>query len=78
MKERFIALAENRLYHRSTLLVAKGVLHYLLDTKHWKLIYGGSMQNDSIAFCDVDWMTNEHDRRSISGYAFFMYSGLVL
>ena len=62
----------------SMLLVAKGVLCYLLGTKHWEIVYSGSVHVDSIAFCDTDWATNKHDCRSISRYAFFMYSGLVL
>lgn len=73
-----VALAQwNSAPTRSTLLAAKGVLRYLLGTADWKLIYGMDVRTDSIAFCDADWATHQDDRRSISGYAFFMYSGLV-
>ena len=73
-----VALAQwNASPTRSTLLAAKGVLRYLLGTKSWRLVYGDSVCNNSIAYCDADWATNEQDRRSISGYAFFMFSGLV-
>ena len=61
----------------ATLLVAKGVLCYLSGTCDWWLEYGCAACNDPIAYSDVDWATNKQDRKSISGYAFFMFSGLV-
>ena len=35
------------------------------------------VQNDTVTFSDADWATNQSDRKSVSGYAFFMFSGLV-
>ena len=62
---------------RSTLLAAKGVLRYLLGTRHHRLSYGDGVRTDSVGYCDADWAMHQDDRRSISGYAFFLHSGLV-
>ena len=73
-----VALAQwNANPSRSTLLAAKGVLRYLSGTQDWVLVYGDGVRSDSIAFSDADWATHQDDRRSISGYTFFMHSGLV-
>ena len=73
-----VALAQwNASPTRSTLLAAKGVLRYLLGTRDWVLRYGDGVCTDSIAFCDTDWATHQDDCRSISGFAFFLHSGLV-
>ena len=52
-------------------------MRYLLGTRNWRLEYGVNARNDPVAFSDADWATNEQDHKSISGYAFFLYSGLV-
>ena len=62
---------------RALLLTAKGVLRYLKGTRHWALTYGDVVCNDTITFSDVDWAMNQSDRKSVSGYAFYMFLGLV-
>lgn len=59
------------------LLAAKGVLRYLAGTRDWGLNYGGGVRTDTVGYSDADWATDQTDRHSISGYAFFMFSGLV-
>lgn len=53
------------------------MLRYLLGTWDWKLEYGRNVCNDPVAYSDADWVTNEQDQKSILGYAFFMFSGLI-
>ena len=73
-----VALAQhNASPTRASLLAAKGVLRYLKGTRHWGLTYGEAVQNDTIAFSDADWATNQDDHKSVSGYAFYMFSSLV-
>lgn len=55
-----VALAQwNALPTKSMLLAAKGVLHYLLETRDWVLKYGDGdgIHTDSIVFSDTDWET---------------------
>ena len=69
------------------LLAAKGVLRYLLGTIDYGLEYNftqtpvGSPASaiipNNCAFTDVDWASDEHDRRSISRFALFLFSALV-
>lgn len=70
------------------LLVAKHVLCYLLGTQNYALEYNFSHTtfNPSAHFVfftdfravDMDWASNSTMQCSISGYAFFIYSNLVL
>ncbi len=58
-------------------MAAKGVLRYLLGTQHHRLGYGAGVQTDCVGYSDADWATHQDDRRSISGYAFFLHSSLI-
>ncbi len=72
---------------RAHLLAAKGVLHYLAGTLDFAMVYGGdlgsdplcitSMPSNNCVLTNADWATDEADRKSISGYAFFIFGGLV-
>jgi len=72
---------------RAHLLAAKGVLRYLLGTLDYALKYNFSQQPvgppasvllpSNCAFTDADWVSDETDCWSISGYAFFMFLSLV-
>jgi len=71
---------------RAHLLAAKGVLHYLLGMLDYVLEYNflqqpvdppaSALLPSNCAFTDADWASDETDHRSISGYAFFMFSSL--
>ncbi len=66
---------------------AKGVLRYLAGTHDYALLYGGECAKDAIegldvcptdiAFTDTNWGTDDTDHRSFSGFAIYLYSGLV-
>ncbi len=72
---------------RAVAAAAKGVLQYLAGTKDYALEYGGDCSSSTlkevdiipsdIAFSDVNWRTDKVDRKRFSGYAIYMYSGLV-
>ena len=72
---------------RSHLLAAKGVLRYLAGTIDLALEYNfeqapvgeqaTAMIPNNCAFMDADWASDETNRCSISGYAFFLYAALV-
>ena len=53
----------------------KRIFHYLLGTKDWKLVYGGT--NDGLeGYTDTDGSSQEH-RHAISGYVFLMNGGAI-
>ena len=61
---------------RTTHLIAvRCIFHYLLGTKHLKLVLGGKSHN-IVGFSDADWASHLH-RHSISGFAFFVGQGVV-
>jgi hypothetical protein len=51
------------------------VFHYLLGTKHLKLILGGT-QNKIAGYLDADWASHIH-RHLISGFVYFIGTGIV-
>ncbi len=65
----------------------KRVLHYLAGTKSFALKYGGDAIKDTlvdfdiqpanVTFSDSDWGSDKVDHRSFSGYAIYLYGGLV-
>ena len=68
------------------LLAAKGILHYLAGSLEFSLEYGLDTSvisppvHETAKGCiltDADWATDEHDRKSISGYCFYYLSSLV-
>jgi hypothetical protein len=60
---------------RTHLACAKGVLRYLAGTVHLCLQFPSSTSDQSLpstrGLSDADWASDEKDRKSISGYAFF-------
>lgn len=72
---------------RAHLLAAKGVLRYLLGTVNYALEYNFSqlpvgaplsaMIPSDCGMMDADWASDESDRRSISGYVFFLHGCLI-
>ena len=53
---------------------AKSVLKYLKGTSGYKLSYHKQEEDLNLfGFCDSDWASSQ-DRRSISGYCFFLHS----
>ncbi|SJL06876.1 uncharacterized protein ARMOST_10218 [Armillaria ostoyae] len=72
---------------RAVAAAVKGVLRYLAGTKDYALEYEGDCSSSTlkevdivpsdIAFSDADWGTDKVNRKSFSGYAIFVYGGLV-
>ena len=71
---------------RAHLLAAKGILRYLAGLLEFSLEYGLDTSVISppvhktakgCILTDADWATDEHDRKSISGYCFYYLSSLV-
>ena len=51
---------------------AKRILHYLKGTTHFGLYY--SVYNDYklVGYSDSDWIRDRDDRKSITGFVFFL------
>ena len=71
---------------RAHLLAAKGVLRYLVGTINYSLEYGSLPSTDDPVFgaythgyslTDADWATDQSDRKSVSGYLFYLFRSLV-
>jgi hypothetical protein len=71
---------------RSHLLAAKGVLRYLVGTLDYALEYGSTPPTDhpvygaftrGYSLMDADWATDQSDRKSVSGYLFYLYRSLI-
>ena len=58
-------------------LVAKKVLRYLKETKNFGLMYADNCNVELIGYSDSDWARDIDDRKSTSGYAFNIGSGVV-
>eukprot|EP00253_Pinus_taeda_P031156 PITA_31156 len=56
---------------------AKSVLRYLCGTVHFGIIYIDESDVTLVGFSDSDWEGNLDDRRSITGYAFNIGSGVI-
>ena len=61
--------------HTTHLHAVTRVFHYLSGTKDFKLILGG-FNTTIVGYSDSDWASQIH-HHSISGYAFFIGSGIV-
>jgi len=56
---------------------AKKVLRYLKGTLYFGILYTNESDVELAGFFDSDWAGNPNDRRSTSGYAFNLGSGVV-
>jgi hypothetical protein len=56
---------------------AKKVLRYLKGTMNFGLLYTDKFDVQLAGFSDFDWAGNPDDRRSTTGYAFNIGSGVV-
>jgi hypothetical protein len=58
---------------------AKGVLRYLRSTIKQKLHYGPSKTHEECiaGYTDADWVSDNSDRKSISGRVVMFYGGLI-
>jgi len=68
------------------LLAAKGVLRYLAGTLNYGLEYAVPTSSipptvapfiQACALTDADWASDENDRKSVSGYCFYMHGCLI-
>jgi hypothetical protein len=71
---------------RAHLLAAKGVLRYLAGTLDYGLEYAVPTSSipltvmpfsQGCALTDADWVSDENDRKSVSGYCFYMHGCLI-
>ena len=71
---------------RAHLLAAKGVLHYLAGTLEYGLEYTVPVSStpltiapfsQSCALIDADWASDKNDRKSVSGYCFYLHGCLI-
>ena len=58
-------------------IAAKKVLRYLKGTMNFGLLYTNKFDVQLVGFSDSDWAGNLDDRRSTTGYAFNIGSGVV-
>ena len=56
---------------------AKRVLRYLKDTKTKNLVYGKNNDDVLHGYCDSDWGSNTDERRSTTGYIFFLNGNAI-
>ena len=56
---------------------AKKVLRYLKGTMNFAILYTDKFDVQLVGFSDSDWAGNPYDRRSTTGYAFNIGSGVV-
>jgi hypothetical protein len=50
----------------------KRILRYIKGTTHFGLKYGASGGTTLTGYCDADWAGDKQDRKSTSGYSFFL------
>jgi hypothetical protein len=71
---------------RAHLVAAKGVLRYLAGTIHLSLSFPSDLSKfpdtirpytDLCGLSDADWASDESDRKSVSGYCFYLLNSLV-
>lgn len=57
----------------------KNVLKYIKGSVNLGLVYKRSNQESMLTcFCDSDWASDKTDRKSVSGYLFYLYDNLLL
>jgi hypothetical protein len=55
----------------------KRILRYLKGTAHYRLKLGDTTSATLTGYCDADWAGDLDDRRSTSGYVFYIGNGVV-
>jgi len=55
----------------------KRIMRYLKGTAHYRLQLGGGTQVLLSGYCDADWAGDLDERKSTTGYAFYIGDGLV-
>lgn len=55
----------------------KRVFRYLQGTKDLKLVYTKDGNEEITGFCDADWASDVHDRKSCTGYLFILQGGAI-
>ena len=66
------------------MVAAKGVLRYLAGSMEYALEYGGGdlqepvhgLVKEACGVTDADWVTDETDQKSMSGYCFYFLRSL--
>eukprot|EP00253_Pinus_taeda_P010841 PITA_10841 len=58
-------------------VAAKSVLRYLCGTVNYGILYTDASDVNLAGFSDSDWVGNLDDRKSITGYAFSIGSGVI-
>jgi hypothetical protein len=55
----------------------KRIMRYLKGTAHYRLKLGGDAQAKLSGYCDADWAGDLDERKSTTGYAFYLGGGLI-
>jgi hypothetical protein len=58
-------------------VAVKRIMRYLKGTAHYRLQLGGGPQVLLSGYCDADWAGDLDERKSTTGYAFYIGDGLV-
>jgi hypothetical protein len=58
-------------------VAVKRIMRYLKGTAHYRLQLGGGAQVLLSGYCDADWAGDLDERKSTTGYAFYIGDGLV-
>ena len=53
-------------------VAAKHILKYLKGTSHYELRYQKSAELGILAYSDADWASDQSDRRSTTGFCFYL------
>lgn len=66
-------------YNQEHITALKQILRYLKSTYNYGLVYKKQEKADYIlkGYCDSDYGTDENDRKSVSGYCFFVNDCLI-
>lgn len=55
----------------------KRIFRYLQGTKNLKLVYTKDGDKNITGYCDADWASDVHDRKSCTGYIFLLQGGPI-
>jgi hypothetical protein len=64
-------------YGSSHWIAVKRIMRYLKGTADYRLKLGGSRQAILSGYCDADWAGDLDERKSTTGYAFYIGQGVV-